>query len=69
MINFLEITAYLIEPQQRHSHTWSLLPAVVDALSITIKESLQLVIGGRLVEIIPLLCIVDPQPVPVSIGI
>jgi hypothetical protein len=61
------MTAYLIEAQQRHSHIRSLLPAVVNVLSITIKESLQLVIGGRLVEIIPLLRIVNSQPVSVSI--
>ena len=67
MTNSLEMTAYLIETQQRHSHIRSLLPAIVDVLSITIKESLQLVIGGRLVEIIPLLCIVNSQPVSVSI--
>jgi hypothetical protein len=65
--NSLEMTAYLIETQQRHSNIRSLLPAVVNVLSITIKESLQLVIGGRLVEIIPLLCIVNSQPVSVSI--
>jgi hypothetical protein len=67
MTNSLEMIAYLIETQQRHSHVWSLLPAVVYALCITIKESLQLVIGGRLVEVMPLLCIVNPQPVSVSI--
>jgi hypothetical protein len=59
--------AYLIETQQRHSHIRSLLPAVIDVLSIMIKKSLQLVIGGRLVEIIPLLCIMNSQPVSVSI--
>ena len=61
------MTTYLVETQQRYSHIWSLLPTVVSALSITIKESLQLVIGDRLVEIIPLLCIVNPQPVSVRI--
>jgi hypothetical protein len=65
--NSLGMTAYLIKTQQRNSHIWSILPAVVDSLSITIKESLQLVIGGRLVEIMPLLCVVNPQPVSVSI--
>ena len=67
MTNSLEMTTYLVETQQRHPHTWSLLPVVVNALSITIKESLQLVIGDRLVEIMPLLCIVNPQPGSVRI--
>ncbi len=67
MTNSLDMTAYLIETQQRHSHIWSFLPAVIYTLCITIKEPLQLVIRGRLVEVMPLLCIVNPQPVSVSI--